>query len=104
MVSAYAQTENPFAVDAQAEYQRKWTVSETREQIEARCRRIMPYEMRDGTFLNEYTTDDEWMEPLQRILTASYGNVDQLACLVVGIREQFIQFHAERQARIKSED
>lgn len=93
-----------FAAAARGEYQRKWDKSERRDQIEASYLRNMPDDMRDGSFLNEYTDSDEWEEPLSRILAASYGDAGTLKALTEKIRDEFIKKHAERKAFTDSED
>lgn len=104
-MSHAAAMENPAAAAYESEYQRGWDKSEQRDRLEASWRTIMSREMKDGSFLSNYTEDCEWEESLSHILQVSCtGTADEIACAVVAERERLIDTHAKRKAFADSED
>lgn len=104
-MSAYAIQQNPSATAYEAEYQAKWRKSEKRDVLEAGYLRTMPQEMRNGSFINDYTLDDEREEILSRIFARTYlMTPDMLFNAVISERDALIKKHAERKALADSED
>lgn len=103
-MSLVATMDNPAAAHYQGDLERSARRQQTRDEVEAIYRRTMPMDMRNGTFLNDFTEDWEWLETLTHLFELSYtATADELACAVIGERERYIDTHAKRKALADSE-